>query len=164
MKKTFGYGRPGTRVCILTALYIAAFAVVAGIFWTSGWTQYTRTILSAMLFAAGLLLVLSIPTRIELTEHALDLKCIVDMTHIPTASIRSVRRLERREMRFMFPILASYGFFGYYGYYLNLRTGRLKLLYCSTWDNFIEITDIYEKIYIISCSDPDSLVRAIAGQ
>ena len=41
------------------------------------------------------------------------------------------------------------------------RNWEVLKLYCKQWDDFIEITDIYEKRYIISSPAPDDLVGAV---
>lgn len=117
--------------------------------------------LSLMLAIIGLM-TLSIPRKIVITDEGVEICCISDYTEIPYEDIASVRKVQAREMRPFLPIFASAGFFGYYGYFLNLRKMDLVKIYASKWRNFIEITDIYEDKYYVSCDDGDGFVEMVA--
>lgn len=164
MKKIFRYGEPDRRSFILTLICIIVFVAAALLMWLfSGWMLYTRALLSAIMSAIVLLLVLSIPRRIEVAGKYIDIHCLVEFTRISLAEVSSIRILGDSAMRKEIPLLASYGFFGYYGYYLNLETLKISTLYCTTWSGFVEITDNSEKRYVISCDDPDAFVQAVAS-
>ena len=110
----------------------------------------------------GLLYVLSIPRKIRVTEKMFEIHCVVELTSIALEDIASIRRMDRRQMRWSVPLLASYGFFGYYGWYYNLSEWSLYKVYASEWANFVRIEDIYETVYVVSCHDPDALVRQVS--
>lgn len=93
---------------------------------------------------------MSIPRRVVVGDTALEIRCIVEITHIKYADLRSIRRIPPEAMKKKFVFFGSYGFFGYYGYYIDGKSWETLKLYCKQWDNFIEITDAYEKRYIIS--------------
>ena len=65
-------------------------------------------------------------------------------------------------MRWIIPLFAATGFFGYYGKFLNIREFDIVSIYASEWNNFVEITDIYDSRTYISCREADSLIAAIA--
>ena len=111
--------------------------------------------------AVVLLYVMSIPRRVVVGDTALEIRCIVEITHIKYADLRSIRRIPPETMKKKFVFFGSYGFFGYYGYYIDGKSWETLKLYCKQWDNFIEITDAYEKRYIISSPAPDDLVAAV---
>lgn len=164
MKKTFKYSEPDTLSFFMTVFYILLAAGIAtGIWLLFDWPLYTRVLLSALLVAILMLYILSIPGRIEVTDSYIDIHCTVELTRISVQNIRSVRKLERSDMKREFPILGSFGLFGYFGYYLNLRTFRISTLYCTTWSDFVEITDIYEKRYVISTPRPDAFIAAVTS-
>lgn len=104
---------------------------------------------------------MSIPRRVVVGDTALEIRCIVEITHIKYADLRSIRRILPETMKKKFVFFGSYGFFGYYGYYIDGKSWETLKLYCKQWDNFIEITDAYEKRYIISSPAPDDLVAAV---
>lgn len=111
--------------------------------------------------AVGALYILSIPRSLRITDEALEIHCIVELTTIKLEDIRSVRRIANRRTG-LWLLLGSYGFFGYYGYYLDWRAWQIVKMYASQWDNFVEIEDIYEQRYIVSCQDPDDFVKALS--
>ena len=107
------------------------------------------------------LYILSIPRHIHLDEKAVEIHCLVESTYILYDDLKSVRYMEPGEMKFAFPLLGSYGFFGYYGYYFNLREWSTIKVYASQWSHFIEIEDIYEQKYVVSCDEPQAFIAAI---
>lgn len=116
---------------------------------------------AASLFGAILLLyIMSIPRKVTVGDTSLEIRCLVEITRIKYSELRSIRRIEPGAMKKKVVLLGSYGFFGYYGYYIDLRSWDTIALYCKQWDNFIEITDAYEKRYIISAPIPDQLINA----
>lgn len=116
---------------------------------------------AASLFGAILLLyIMSIPRKVTVGDTSLEIRCLVEITRIKYSELRSIRRIEPAAMKKKVVLLGSYGFFGYYGYYIDLRSWDTIALYCKQWDNFIEITDAYEKRYIISTPLPDQLINA----
>lgn len=116
---------------------------------------------AASLFGAILLLyIMSIPRKVTIGATSLEIRCLVEITRIKYSELRSIRRIEPAAMKKKVVLLGSYGFFGYYGYYIDLRSWDTIALYCKQWDNFIEITDAYEKRYIISTPLPDQLINA----
>lgn len=122
---------------------------------------YLRAWIIAILLAVLLLYVLSIPRYIKVDGRALEIHCVVEMVRIPVEDIRSVRRLADAESRGYAPLLGSYGFFGYYGYYADLRQWDTVRVYAAEWDNLVEIEDIYEERYIVSCREADRLVEML---
>ena len=119
--------------------------------------------LSLMLAIIGLM-TLSIPRKIAITEDGIEICCISDYTEIPYEDIASVRTVPAKEMKLFLPIFASSGFFGYYGYFLNLPKMDLVKIYASKWSDFIEITDIYEDKYYVSCDDGENFVDTVSGR
>lgn len=106
---------------------------------------------------------LSIPRRLRLSDEGVEICCISDYTHIAHEEIASVRVVSPKEMKYFVPIFASVGFFGYFGLYLNLRKLDFVKMYASKWSDFIEITDIYDDKYYISCDKCDEVVALIAN-
>lgn len=162
MNREFEYGKMDRRAHQMTAIFSMVFivAVLFLVLPTLGDT-YTRAVILSVFCAIVLLCILSIPRKIVVSEETLEIRCVVDLTKIPLRNIASAERLRREDMRTTIPLLGAFGFFGYYGYYLNLRNFKMSVLYCTEWDNFVRITDIYEKQYIVSCPKPAALVYTI---
>ena len=66
-------------------------------------------------------------------------------------------------MKFVMPIFAASGFFGYYGSFIDFKSWDFVKIYASKWKNFVEITDIYEDKYYISCDKGEELIRRVEG-
>ena len=110
------------------------------------------------------LMVLSIPRKIVLTDESVEICCVSDRTSIAYKDIASVRTVAKSEVRWFVPIFAAMGFMGFYGYFLNLRRLDLVTVYALKWDDFVEITDIFDDKYYVSCDRREELVAAIASR
>lgn len=149
------------RTHYLTAVHIVFITVLAsfmGLLYEGGYLS-AWFLSFALAFVA--LTVLSIPRKIAVSETTLYIRCILDITEIPFDNIVTVRPVGKKDMRWVFPIFGCYGFFGYYGHFVDLKSMRHLEIYASTWRNFIEITTVYEKTYIVSCTDRDELISLL---
>jgi len=138
-------------VAVLTALLVGYYA-------RGGF--FTAWFISLMVGVAGLC-ILSVPRYILVGEGAVEIHCVLELTTIRYEDLVSVRKIRRAEMRYCFPLVGSYGFFGYYGYYYNLRYWDMVKVYAGSWGQFVELEDIYEQKYIVSCTDADALLADI---
>lgn len=148
----------------LTAIHFLVFilgAVVLFLFFDGG---YFLAWFISIMVAIIALMALSIPRKIIVGEQGIDICCISDYTYIPFNEIASVREVTNREMKSIIPIFASMGFFGYYGIFLNVKAMDFVKIYASKWGDFIEITDIYEDKYYISCDNHEQLVEKIGDR
>ena len=107
----------------------------------------------SIIVAVLALMALSIPRKVVVGEDGIDICCISDYTFIPYSEITSIRIVERKELKFILPIFAGVGFFGYFGNFLNLKGMDFVKLYAAKWGDFIEITDVYEDKFYISCDN-----------
>lgn len=148
----------------LTMIHFLIFAGVAAALFIFGKGGYILAWFISLIVAIIALMTLSIPRKIILSEEGIDICCISDYTFIPYSEITSIRVVERKELKFMIPIFASVGFFGYFGNFLNLKSMDFVKLYASKWGNFIEITDVYEDKFYISCDNQSELVEKIAKE
>lgn len=153
--------RLSRRVWLYSALYVVGFALLAAALYFLYEGGYLSAWFSSCIIALLLLMALSIPRKIRLNKELLRIDCLMDMTEIPIADIASVRRVERNEMKGMIPLFGGCGFFGYYGHYLDVIQVERVRIYASEWENFVEITDIYEERLYVSCSEADELIAAI---
>ena len=160
MKRVFPY-RANRRTLYLSLLHIVVLAL-------AGWglrSLYVGGYLSAwflsLVGALVALMALSIPRKIVVREATVEILCLLDMTEIPRIEIASVQRIDRRQMRWIVPLLGSYGFFGYYGYYFDLKNFEKVVFYATEWRNLVEIVDIYEQRYYVSCSRAEELVALL---
>ncbi len=109
------------------------------------------------------LMLLSVPRKIVVTDEVVEVRCLLDITHIERSDIVSVRRIPRGDIRLLVPILGGYGFFGYYGRYFDFKRFESVKIYATEWKNFVEIVDIYEDRLYVSCSDADALVAELSS-
>ena len=159
MKRSFEY-KTDRRTVIRTVLLCVLFVVIAValVFLYKG--GYLSAWFTSVIIALVALMTLSIPRRIVLLDHTLEIQCILDITEINIREIASVRRVDRRRMRWIVPLLGGIGFFGYYGKYFDLKEFDTVNMYASEWNNFVEITDIYDSRTYVSCREADELIAA----
>ncbi len=161
MKRSFEY-RIDRRTIIRTVLLCLLIVVIAvGLYflYTGG---YVSAWFSSIIIALLALMTLSIPRRIVVLDHTLEIQCILDITEINLREIASVKRVDRRRMRWIIPLFGGIGFFGYYGKYFDLKEFDVVTIYASEWRNFVEITDIYDSRTYVSCRETDDLIALIA--
>lgn len=160
MKRNFNFNID-KRTKILTTLAIVLFlggAVLLYFLYTGGFVSAWFT---SLMLAVMALMILSVPRQVVVLSNTLEIQCVSDISEIEIADIASVKRVSKRDMRWIIPIFAASGFFGYYGKFLNLREFEIVSIYASEWNNFVEITDIYDSRTYISCREADHLIAAI---
>lgn len=153
--------RTDRRTRWLTVLYIAVIAVLAVVVALLYEGGYLSAWFVSFVLALVALTVLSIPRRLTVAETCFSIRCVLDITEIPYDEMVAVRPVGGKEMRWMLPIFGVKGFFGYFGHFLNFNGMRHVEIYASTWSDFVEITTVYEKTYIVSCPQRDELVALL---
>lgn len=149
------------RTFYWTLIYLLIFAVLATGLYFLYEGGYLSAWFTSFVVALIALMSLSIPRKIVVTDEKVEVRCLLDITEIQRDEIASVRRVETRAMRWCIPLFGGCGFFGYYGHFLNLRRLERIRIYASEWNNFVEITDIYEERLFVSCSEADKLVAEL---
>lgn len=142
----------------VTFIFIVIIAVALYKLYTGGF--FSAWFLSLMAALAALM-ILSIPRRIVLLNDKLEIQCVFDITEFDIREIASIRKVQTKDMRWVIRIFGSSGFFGYYGKYLDLKEWDIVTLYASEWDNFVEITDIYDSRTYVSCREAENLINTI---
>jgi hypothetical protein len=160
MTRSFRYNTDRKTIVksVLFLLLIVAGAVLLYVLYTGG--AFSAWFLSAVL-AVLALMVLSIPQRIVLLDDTLEIQCISDITEINIREIASVRKVEKRDMRWTILLFGASGFFGYYGKFFDLKEFDVVTIYASEWNNFVEITDIYDTRTYISCREADEFIKTV---
>lgn len=160
MEQRFKYNRDKRtrRLTWITSAAIAALFTAIALFVGE---EYVRAWIIVFISAIILLYILSIPRYIKVDQEALEIHCVVEMTRIPIEDINSVRKVARRDLGRLMILMGSYGFFGYYGYYLNIKRWEIIRIYAGEWDNLLEIEDIYEDKYMVSCREADRLIEMV---
>lgn len=149
------------RARIVTWSVVAGIALIAGGLWLFAPGEYLPAWFVSVASAVVILCFLSIPRSIRVTDEAVEVRCTIEITHIPYNHLRSVRRVERSQLRPLVPLFASLGFFGWFGWWLDLRSWDVIKVYLASWDGLVLIEDIYEQRYLVNTDDPDKLVEAI---
>ncbi len=149
------------KVKYLGALYIivaALFAYLLYIFYEGG---YLSVWFGALALALLSLQALSIPRKIIVSPTQIKIICVLELTEIEIADIVRVRKVNPRSINWAIPLLGGYGFFGYYGIFFDLQRAEKVKMYLSEWRYLVEIVDIYEDRYYVSCRNSDSFVKEI---
>jgi len=141
---------------------VTGVLLVAGVLlWWLSPGKYLPVWFTSIALAAVALTALSVPRSIVVTEDAVEIRCVLEITHIPYKHIRGVRRVERAELGPLMPMFASAGFGGWFGYWLDVAGWDVLKVYVSGWSGLVVIEDIYEQRYVVSADNPDALCRAI---
>ena len=160
MKRSFNYNF-NRRTKIHTAVTLVVVAIIAVLLYH----LYTGGFFSAWFISVVLaliaLMILSIPRRIVLLDDKLEIQCISDITEFDIREIASLRKVDNKEMRWMIRVFGASGFFGYYGKFFDIKEFDIVNIYASEWDNFVEITDIYDTRTYILCRESDNFINTI---
>ncbi|MFI3277954.1 MAG: PH domain-containing protein [Rikenellaceae bacterium] len=154
----YNFDRKTIYLTIVHIVIVSALGVLLYMLYDDG---YFSAWFASFVVALFCLMALSIPRRVELTPHKLSVVCLLELTEIDIAEIVSMRKVNPRSVRFFIPYLGSYGFFGYYGQFIDLRRFERFKVYATEWRYLIEIVDIYEDRYYISCREGDNLMAQI---
>lgn len=160
VKRNFKYqfDRRTIVLTVLTLIFFAAGAVLLYVLYTGGFfSAWFVTFVMAIMA----LMVLSIPRRIAIIDHKLEIQCVFDITEIDIKEIARVRKVSNRRIKRMMLLIGSSGFFGYYGKFFDFRDFDVVTFYASEWNNMVEITDIYDSRIYVSCREADTLVESI---
>ena len=122
---------------------------------------YVSAWFGSFIVALIALMLMSVPRKIVITEHTMQIRCLLDITEINRSEISSVRAVSRKDMRWKFPIFGSVGFFGYFGKFIDFKRFRLVEIYATEWGNFVEIKTIYEDTYYVSCHERSRLIALL---
>ena len=160
MKRVFNYqfNRPTLYLSAFYVLLLALVGLGLHTLYTGGYLSAWFVSLTVALFA---LMSLSIPRRIVVKKATVEIRCLLDMSEIPLIVRAAVQRVDPGEMRWGLPLFGGFGFFGYYGYYFDLKSFEKVVVYASEWNNLVEIVDIYEQRYYVSCAEADELVTLL---
>ncbi len=151
------------RCRTITLCVLGVVLLAGGLLWWLSPGEYLPVWFASIALAIVVLAVLSIPRSIRITPEAVEVRCVVEITHIPWHHIRSVRRTDRAELRPFIPVFASPGFFGYFGHWLDLQNWDFVKVFATSWNGLVMIEDIYEQRYLVSTDDPDKLCEQIAS-
>ena len=145
-----------------TLIYLLVFACLGGVLYYLYEGGFLSAWFTSFIIALVALMALSIPRKLVVTDEALEIRCLLDITEIRRDEILSVHRVETKQMKWIVPLFGGFGFFGYYGHFLDLRHFERVKVYATQWRNFVEITDIYEQRIYVSCTAADQLAAELA--
>ena len=160
MKSSFNYyfNRRTITITILSLLLCAIGAALLYILYKGG---FFSAWFVSFVMAVAALMILSIPRRIVLLENKLEIQCVFDITEMDMLEIARIRKVSNRRLKWTMLLFGSLGFCGYYGKYFDLKEFEVVTIYASEWDNFVEITDIYDSRIYVSCREADELIAAV---
>ena len=160
MKYSFKY-HFDRRTIWLTALTLTLFAACAVLLYALYKGGFFSAWFVSFVMAISALMVLSIPRRIVLIGHKLEIQCVFDITEIDVREIVRIRKVSNRRLKRSIMLFGSSGFFGYYGKFFDLRTFETITLYASEWNNFVEIVTIHGSHYYLSCREAEELITTV---
>ncbi len=149
------------KTYITTAVCLAILLAISGVIiymYVGGFFSAWFISLVAALIA---LVVISIPRNIVVDNDTLTILCVLEVVEIPIDDIAAIQKVENSECRWLLPIFGSRGFFGYFGYYIDFSTWERVQFYATEWQNLVEIIDIYDDRYYVSCREADLLIEHI---
>lgn len=155
-KFKYSLDRRSKRITWGIIVLIVGLAVVFHFVWG---TSYIPAWFLLFLLCIITLYILSFPRYLTIDDEALQIHCIVELTRIHVEEIEKIHRIDRDYFRRMIPLIGSYGFGGYYGYWFHLSDWEICKVYTTERKQLVLIEDIYEDIYIVSCTDPDRLIE-----
>ena len=160
MKSSFSYhfNRRTITITILSLLLCAIGATLLYILYKGG---FFSAWFVSFVMAIAALMILSIPRRIVLLDNKLEIQCVFDITEMDMLEIARIRKVSNRRLKWTMLLFGSSGFCGYYGKYFDLKEFEVVTIYASEWDNFVEITDIYDSRIYVSCREADELIAAV---
>lgn len=160
MKSSFNYhfNRRTITITILSLLLCAIGAALLYILYKGG---FFSAWFVSFVMAIAALMILSIPRRIVLLENKLEIQCVFDITEMDMLEIARIRKVSNRRLKWTMLLFGSSGFCGYYGKFFDLKEFEVVTIYASEWDNFVEITDIYDSRIYVSCREADELIAAV---
>ena len=160
MKSSFNYhfNRRTITITILSLLLCAIGAALLYILYKGG---FFSAWFVSFVMAIAALMILSIPRRIVLLENKLEIQCVFDITEMDMLEIARIRKVSNRRLKWTMLLFGSSGFCGYYGKFFDLKEFEVVTIYASEWDNFVEITDIYDSRIYVSCREADDLIAAV---
>lgn len=163
MRSSFRYhfDRRTIIVSILALVLCAGGAVLLYMLYMGGFFSAWFVSFVMAIFA---LMILSIPRRIILLDNKLEIQCVFDITEIDLQEISRIRKVSNRRLRWTMLLFGSSGFCGYYGKFFDLKEFEIITIYSSEWNNFVEITDIYDSRIYVSCRDADELIAAVRSR
>ena len=163
MRSSFRYhfDRRTIIVSILALVLCAGGAVLLYMLYMGGFFSAWFVSFVMAIFA---LMILSIPRRIILLDNKLEIQCVFDITEIDLQEISRIRKVSNRRLRWTMLLFGSSGFCGYYGKFFDLKEYEVITIYSSEWNNFVEITDIYDSRIYVSCRDADELIAAVRSR
>ena len=163
MRSSFRYhfDRRTIIVSILALVLCAGGAVLLYMLYMGGFFSAWFVSFVMAIFA---LMILSIPRRIILLDNKLEIQCVFDITEIDLQEISRIRKVSNRRLRWTMLLFGSSGFCGYYGKFFDLKEFEVITIYSSEWNNFVEITDIYDSRIYVSCRDADELIAAVRSR
>lgn len=159
---TYRY-RIDRRTWYWTLLYVVAYLALGIGLYLLYEGGYFSAWFSTSIGALLILMVLSIPRKLVLTDQTLSVQCLLDVTELPREEIATIRRVEEEELHGIIPLFGGCGFFGYYGRFFDLKNFERLTIYASEWRNMVEITTIYEDKFWLSCSEAEQLI-ALLGE
>lgn len=160
MIHTYKY-RFDRRTLYWTALYVVVYIGLGYGLYRLYAGEYLSAWFISCVGALMILMALSIPRKLVVTDASLEIRCLLDITELRRDEIVGARRVEADEMRWLLPLFGGCGFFGYYGHFFDLRHFDRLLIYASRWRDLVEIMTVYDDRIWVSCEAADELVSLL---
>lgn len=153
------YFRLGTGALFVTLSVLAAAISLYLFLLLSSSGNYLSTWFFLTFSAILVLISLSAPHYIEITEKELNLHGYVDMTTIPLDQISGIYPINKKEYGRLIPFLANIGFLGFHGYFINKKRAEIVKVYATKYQNLVDIRTVNDLNYIINVENPEEFIE-----
>ncbi len=133
LMKRDGFCRFITILFCITVLGMVVFLV-----WRSSGT-YLPAWFAILASSIILLILLSVPRRVVISQHNVELHSLLDVKTIPLCEITHVGFVPRRVLKASLPLLGSFGVFGYFGYFYCIKRKQVFKFFARSRKNLVEI-------------------------
>ena len=142
-----------TIICIVCAIaiYFTLSNTSTGTY-LSGWFALSAA-------ALMVLVAISSPFSIVITNKNIILHGYADLYQIPLKKIESVRVVKKAHYKYYIPVFISFGYFGYFGFLFNWKKRNICRIYATKYSSWVEINTYENDIYVVNVNDPEIFIE-----
>jgi hypothetical protein len=152
-----------SKLSIMVTITVSVIVTIIGIllFLDSNWADSKKEYILILLIIGLLGIVCIVPTKIILTSDYLYIKRIIGSKKVITSEITEVGLCYSRGMSIK--VCGSGGFCGSIGWYKDPCLG-VYFSYVMNWNQAFYIILKNGKKYMLSCENPDDVIRILKNQ
>ncbi len=109
-----------------TLIYLLVFGCLGGVLYYLYEGGFLSAWFTSFIIALVALMALSIPRKLVVTDEALEIRCLLDITEIRRDEILSAHRVETKQMKWIVPLFGGFGFFCLFIHLVRLFAGAYE--------------------------------------